>query len=182
MTMRRTTLVLRVGAVVLLGVVSAGVGVAVESRSDLDEARHRVDRAWAGLHARLVERYDLLAAAAGAADERLPGPSSLPAAVEQAWRDWQGASTATGQVAAANRLEGLAARLAATVEAVPRLRSSGTVQAALDSLASSASESERLAYNGEVAAYERVRGGFPRALVAGVLGFDASRSLEVPLT
>jgi hypothetical protein len=38
----------------------------------------------------------------------------------------------------------------------------------------------RGAYNGAVAAYQRARGGFPRRLVAGALGYDDRRTLEVP--
>ena len=38
----------------------------------------------------------------------------------------------------------------------------------------------RAAYNTAVAAYQRARGGFPRRLVAGALGYDDRRTLEVP--
>jgi hypothetical protein len=35
-------------------------------------------------------------------------------------------------------------------------------------------------YNSAVLAYERVRGGFPRRLVAGALGYESRRTLEIP--
>jgi hypothetical protein len=85
------------------------------------------------------------------------------------------------QVKAAALLEGLAARLAALVEATPRLRSSGDVEGALAGVDRSDPTGGRQGYNRAVAAYEGVRGGFPRRLVAGALGFNPRRTLEIPV-
>lgn len=170
----------RIGVVALCGLVIAGIAVALWAKPDLDEARDRVDRAWADLHPMLVVRYDALAGAGTLAEERLGRPSDLLASLDEAMTAWRTADTATGQVAAANRLEGLAARLAVTAEATPRLRSSVAIRDGLAALRASAPEPARTAYNDTVARYEDSRGGWIRRLLAGALGFDPSRSLESP--
>jgi hypothetical protein len=83
-------------------------------------------------------------------------------------------------VAAAAHLEGLAARLATTVAATPRLRAAADVTAALRALEEADTAQAGASYNAAVKAYQRARGGFPRRLVAGALGYDDRRTLEVP--
>jgi hypothetical protein len=85
------------------------------------------------------------------------------------------------QAAAANRLEGFGARLRAMVEATPRLRSSETVRSALADMERTDPAPARTGYNQAVAGYEEVRGGFPRRLVAGALGFDSRRTVPLPV-
>jgi hypothetical protein len=60
------------------------------------------------------------------------------------------------------------------------LRSSAEVSGALEQLRSADTAGVRGRYNEAVAAYQRTRGGFPRRLVAGALGYDDRRTLEVP--
>ncbi len=62
----------------------------------------------------------------------------------------------------------------------PRLRSSGDIGQALDAFDRSDPAIPRQKYNEAAGAYEEVRGGFPRRLLSGALGFDASLTLEVP--
>lgn len=168
-------------ALVALGALGvAAVAVALVSRPGLDDGRKRVDRAWAALHPLLSVRYDALAGAGDAAEERLGRGTELLATLDEAVATWRTADTAARQLGAANRLEGLAARLATVAEATPRLKSSPAVRRALDQVGEAAPDDARARYNDVVAGYERERGGFLRRLLAGALGFDASRSLESP--
>jgi hypothetical protein len=50
----------------------------------------------------------------------------------------------------------------------------------MDRLRRTDTASLRAAYNAAVGAYQRARGGFPRRLVAGALGYDDRRTLEIP--
>jgi hypothetical protein len=179
---RRPGLALR-AVVLLASALAAGtVVLAVGSRTDLADAGERVDAAWGRLRPALDQRYDALDQAGDAARERLGSESSLLTDLDAAiavWRSSRG-GPADAQVAAANRLEGLAARLAATVSSTPRLRSSEDVADALEAVGEAGPERAGSDYNDAVAAYEDVRGGFPRRLVAGALGYDSRRTLEVP--
>lgn len=170
----------RVAVLVVCALVVAGAAVALLTKGDLDAARDRVDRAWASLHPMLVVRYDRLGNTGTLAAERLGRPSDLLTTLEAALSEWRTADTATGQVAAANRLEGLASRLAATAETTPRLRSSPVLRDGLAALRASLPERAQAEYNRTVARYEDTRGGWVRRLLAGALGFDPSRSLESP--
>jgi hypothetical protein len=102
--------------------------------------------------------------------------------IDRAVAAWPGTArrSTDEQVAAAAGLEGLAARLSATVATTPRLRASTDVAEAMRRLEQTDTTSARAPYNTAVAAYQRARGGFPRRLVAGALGYDDRRTLEVP--
>jgi hypothetical protein len=66
------------------------------------------------------------------------------------------------------------------VATTPRLRAATDVADALHRLEQTDTAPARAAYNTAVGSYERARGGFPRRLVAGALGYDDRRTLEVP--
>ena len=169
-------------AVVVSSLAASATAVALGSRADLASSRRRVDAAWAGLRPALDARYRALADAARIAHDRLGAGRAVfddIAAAVAAWPGTAGRPT-DRQVAAAAGLEGLAGRLVATVAATPRLRTAGDVSDALHRLQQSDSAAGRVVYNRAVAAYQRARGGFPRRLVAGALGYDDRRTLEVP--
>jgi hypothetical protein len=169
-------------AVVVSAAAASATAVALGSRSDLAASRRRVDRAWLALRPGLDARYQALGGAATVARERLGAGRALFDDVGRAVADWPGtARSATDrQVEAAAALEGLAARLEATVAATARLREAPDVTAALGRLRSTDTAAGRGAYNRAVAAYQRARGGFPRRLVAGALGYADRRTLETP--
>ena len=176
-------LLLVVVALVVSAVAASATAVALSSRSDLSASRRRVDTAWAGLRPALDGRYQSLAAAATTARERLGADRAVFADIAAGMAEW--ASTARQpterQVAAASRLEGLATRLASTVAATPRLRAAGDVSGALGGLQQAGTVvAARSRYNEAVKTYQKARGGFPRRLVAGALGYDDRRTLEVP--
>lgn len=173
---------LRVGVLLVSAVVTGTVVLALGSRGDLEQAGDQVDAAWAQLRPGLDQRYDALGRAGDAARERLgddPGLLSDLAGALEGWRE-DGRQPVEVQAALANRLEGFGARLRAMVAATPRLRSSDAVGGALAGMDQADPTAQRNGYNQAVAGYENVRGGFPRRLVAGALGFDARRTLEFP--
>ena len=173
---------LRAGVLIVSAALTGAVVLALGSRGDLETAGEGVDAAWAQLRPGLDQRYLSLGRAADAARERLGDDPALLADLAGAlarWRD-AGRRPVEVQAAVANQLEGFGARLRTLVEATPRLRSSEAVAGALAEMDEVDPIEARTGYNRAVAGYEDVRGGFPRRLVAGALGFDARRTLEVP--
>ena len=175
-------LLLVVVALVVSALAASATAVALSSRSDLAASRQRVDGAWGALRPQLHTRYRALADAARVAHDRLGAGRAVFDDIGSAVGAWPGTARAATdrQVAAAAGLEGLATRLAATVAATPRLRTAADVTAALDRLRATGPPAARNAYNQAVAAYQHARGGFPRRLVAGALGYADRRTLEIP--
>ena len=174
---------LRAVVLVVAAVVSGSAVLAFASRGDLQQAAGRVDSAWAQLRPALDERYRFLSRAGDAARERLGDDGDLFADIASGLERWEaaGRQPVDTQAAVANRLEGFGARLRAMVEATPRLRSSQPVTDALANMERADPEAARTGYNQAVAGYENVRGGFPRRLVAGALGFDSRRTVPLPI-
>ena len=179
---RRGLLLVVVALVVSTGAASA-TAVALGSRSDLAASRRRVDAAWTALRPGLDAHYQALGDAARLARDRLGAGRAVFDDIGSAVAAWPGTARAATdrQVAAAAALEGLASRLEATVAATPRLRGAPDMTGALDRLHRSDTAAGRAAYNSAVAAYQRARGGFPRRLVAGALGYADRRTLEIPV-
>lgn len=174
-------LLLVVVALVVSALAASATALALSSRSDLSAARRRVDGAWGQLRPALDARYRSLGEATSAARARLGADRAVFSDIGDAVAGWPGtAGVATErQVAAAAHLEGLAGRLSATVATTPRLRSAADVGAALQRLQQTDVAPGRAAYNAAVDGYQEARGGFPRRLVAGALGYDDRRTLEV---
>lgn len=180
--MRRRGLLLVLVAVVVSAAAASATAVALSSRSDLASSRRRVDGSWLALRPALDNRYRTLGDAAGTARARLGAGRAVFDDIAGAVAAWPGTthSATDAQVAAAARLEGLAGRLSATVAATPRLRTAAEVVDAMHRLQQTEAAPARQAYNSAVGAYQRARGGFPRRLVAGALGYADRRTLEVP--
>ncbi|HYH48480.1 MAG TPA: LemA family protein [Acidimicrobiia bacterium] len=177
------SLLLVVVALVVSALAASATAVALSSRSELASSRKRVDASWARLRPELDVRYQRLAEAGGVAREALRADRTLFGEIDTAVSQWPGTRTARTdrQVAAAAVLEGLIARLAATVATTPKLRASPAVTTAVQRLQATDTGPGRDAYNAAVSTYQRARGGFPRRLVAGALGYEDRRRLEVPI-
>lgn len=179
---KRRMALLVVVALALSAVAATATAVALSSRADLSASRRQVDVAWSALRPSLDARYTSLGQAAGVARESLKADRAVFGDIARAVTDWPGTERlpTDRQVAAAAHLEGLVARLSATVSATPRLRAAAEVAAALRPLEQSDTAQTGAPYNTAVKAYQKARGGFPRSLVAGALGYDDRRTLEVP--
>jgi len=145
-------------------------------------SRHRVDVAWVALRPALTTRYQSLGQAATVARARLNADRAVFDDIARAVADWPGTDRwpTDRQVGAAAHLEGLAARLKVTVGSTSRLRAAPDVTTALRPLEETDTARAGAPYNNAVLAYQRARGGFPRRLVAGALGYEDRRTLEVP--
>jgi hypothetical protein len=176
---RRRVALLVVVALVVSAVAASATAVALGSRTELSSSRHRVDVEWAALRPALTTRYQNLGQAATVARARLNADRAVFDDIAKAVAGWPGTERwpTDRQVGVAAHLEGLAARLAATVATTPRLRAATDVTEALRPLEQTDAAQ---AYNNAVLAYQRARGGFPRRLVAGALGYEDRRTLEVP--
>ena len=179
---KRRLVLLVVVALVVSAVAASATAVALGSRAELSSSRHRVDSAWMALRPALTTRYQSLGQAATVARARLNAQRSVFDDIAKAVSDWPGTERwpTDRQVGAAAHLEGLAARLAATVATTPRLRGDADVTQALRPLQQTDTAQAGAPYNNAVLAYQRARGGFPRRLVAGALGYEERRTLEVP--
>jgi hypothetical protein len=169
-------------ALTVSAVAASATAVALSSRSDLSNTRGHVDTAWRQLRPALDTRYRLLGEAARTGRDTLRSGRGVFDEIDTAVAAWPATAPAPTerQVAAAAHLEGLAARLTATVATTPRLRTAAPVTQAMERLRQTDTAPGRQAYNAAVGAYQKARGGFPRRLVAGALGYDDRRTLEVP--
>jgi hypothetical protein len=163
----------------LVAVLVAGVVLVFSSRSDLKDARGRVDAAWEPLHTQLDSRYDVLHTAFTYDPiKTVPGP--FHSIVRQAansyqhWRDLESHNGSVGaEVQAANDLEAAARRLVYAAHQAPRLKGN---QAALDKV--DAYNAQRIPstagdFEIQVARFEKVRSRPVNQLAARVLGYDA---------
>lgn len=179
---KRRMVLLVVGALAVSAIAASATAVALNSRSDLSSSRRQVDTAWAALRPVLTARYQSLGHAASVGRARVNADRTVFDDIAKAVSDWPATERwpTDRQVGAAAHLEGLAARLAATVASTPRLRTASDVAEALRPLEAADVAQAGAPYNTAVRAYHKARGGFPRRLVAGALGYDDRRTLEVP--
>jgi hypothetical protein len=177
---RRSSPLMRLLVLVISALLTGSLVLGLGSRSDLRQARRRVTVAWTALRPPLEKRYQALARARDVVRDRL-GRTPLAGELDTALTRWRSRRDVDGAASAANRLEGLAGRLAAMADSSPRLRSSPEVSAALGAVERADPRAARQAYNRAVDGYEDVRGGFPRRLVAGALGYGAALTVEVAL-
>lgn len=179
---KRRMVLLVLVALAVSAIAASATAVALSSRADLSSSRQQVDVAWAELRPALTARYQSLGRAATVARARLNADRTVFDDIDKAVTDWPATERwpTDRQVGAAAHLEGLAARLSATVATTPRLRSATDVAEALRPLEATDAAQAGVPYNTAVRAYHKARGGFPRRLVAGALGYDDRRTLEVP--
>jgi hypothetical protein len=179
---KRRMALLVVVALAVSAVAASATAVALGSRAELSSSRRRVDDAWSALRPSLTARYNSLGQAAGVARARLNDNRTVFDDITRAVTDWPATERwpTDRQVAAAAHLEGLAARLSATVAGTPRLRAAEDVAAAMRRLEETDTAQAGAPYNAAVKTYQKARGGFPRRLVAGALGYEDRRTLEVP--
>lgn len=179
---KRRMALLVVVALAVSAVAASATAVALSSRADLSSSRRQVDVAWSALRPSLNARYNSLGQAASVARDSLNANRTVFDDISKAVTDWPGTQRwpTDRQVAAAAHLEGLVARLSATVSTTPRLRAAADVAGALRPLEQSDTAQTGAPYNTAVKAYQKARGGFPRSLVAGALGYEDRRTLEVP--
>jgi|SRR5690349_1683932 len=164
----------------LVAVLVAAVVLVFSSRSDLKDARGRVDTAWDQLRrGQLDSRYDVLHSAfANDAIKTVPGPfHAIVQNVAFAYQHWRDLETHNGstasEVQAANDLEAAGRRLVYAAHQAPRLTGNQTALAKVDAFAAQAPPSKAKPFEAAVARFEKVRSRPVNRLAARVLGYDA---------
>jgi len=177
---KRVPVALLVLAVVVM---AALAGFVLTGRPELDRTRDRVDRQWVALRPPLDARYAKLGAFSTVVrntlgEDRTPIRDTRVALAK--WQRLRGARAArsTDEVAAANVLEGDAARLKAMVDASARLHDNNAVRDAMTAFDTATIEVGRRAYDQAVHDYEHARRGLVRRLATALLGYGARPVFE----
>jgi len=176
-------LVRRILLLALALVVAAAAGYTLVARSQLERARDDVEASWSALAEPLDARYALLGAVTAAIGDTGGPAAALVSDVDDALERWRSArrgnAPVDAQVDAANRLEGLGRRLAATVRASVRLSGRPEVVAALDAYAGAPVPEQAAAYDAAARRYADERSSSARRLVAQVLGYEAVSAFDL---
>jgi hypothetical protein len=163
----------------LVAVLVAAVVLVFSSRSDLKDARGRVDSSWVPLRRQLDSRYDVLHTAfADDAIRGVPGPfHAIVQNVAFAYQHWRDLETHNGstssEVQAANDLEAAGRRLVYAAHQAPRLKGNKPALDKVDAFRSQTTPSTAKAFELDAAHFERVRSRPVNQLAARVLGYDA---------
>jgi len=163
----------------LVAVLVAAVVLVFSSRSDLSDARGRVDSQWVTLRRQLDSRYDVLHTAfADDGIRTVPGPfHAIVQNVAFAYQHWRDLETHNGSVAsevqAANDLEAAGRRLAYAAHQAPRLKGNESALGKVDAFTLQATPSQAKPFEVQVARFEKVRSRPVNRLAARVLGYDA---------
>ena len=172
----------------LVAVIVAGVVLVFTSRSDLREARGRVDTAWTPLQSQLDVRYDVLHSSfTDGAVRGVPGPlNSIVRNVAMAYQHWrdlgQHDGSVASEVAAANDLEAAGRRFVYAAHLAPRLQGNQSALAAIDAYANNQlPKPETVAkFEAEAAHFEKLRDQPANRLAARVLGYRSIPDYDNP--
>jgi hypothetical protein len=171
----------RVALLVLVVGVAGAAALVGTARPALDRAYDDATARWRAVAPALDERYEALAAVSGAVQAIGGNGAAVASEVDDGLERWVSArrgGDTREQVGAANLLEGLARRLAATIEASARLSREGAVGDALATFERRRVPDAGRAYNDAVDAYEEERNGVVRSVAAGMLGYRGLAHLD----
>jgi hypothetical protein len=164
-------------------VVTGTVILVVTVRPGLQDDAQEVRRSWKPLLQPLAGRYTALGGVAAALEAAGTGDRTTTKQLKRALSDWEllaATNDDAAQAKNADRLEGLAARIRATVAASERLKTNADLTKAI-LLFDAATIPRRLVttYNDTVLDYERNRDGFMRGIVANLDGYDPHPTLQL---
>jgi len=163
----------------LVAVLVAAVVLVFSSRSDLKDARGRVDAAWVPLQQDLGSRYDVLHVAfTDDSIKSVSGPfHSIVRQTANSYQHWRDLVAHNGSVAAevqaANDLEAAGRRLAYAAHQAPRLKGNQPALAKVDAYTAQSIPSTAAKFEIQVARFEKIRSRPVNQLAARVLGYDA---------
>lgn len=147
----------------------------LRAKPGLEDARDSVDTSWEPLRMELVERYDTLDSATGAAsdaglDDALVG--ELRSSLDD-WSRSDNGSDATVGVTIANTLEGLGARLASVRTGNPLFEADEALAFTMAAYSDNAPDAVLVtAYSDAVDHYEGERSSALKKPLSGIFGFD----------
>lgn len=180
----------RFGLLLLVIVLLVGGAVAVifTARGPLQDGRDAVDARWAPIRTPLADRYDRLDQVATALNDAGAGERTYTVALAQELDTWHKladsrTANAGAEAAAANNLEGLAARARVNVAQSSRLKANPAISSAFDAFdIALVPPPSVVAYNRAVRKYEATRTESMKQLAASLLGFDARPILVIGAT
>ncbi|MGZ6963765.1 MAG: hypothetical protein ACXVKA_06055 [Acidimicrobiia bacterium] len=164
-------------------IVTGTVILVITVRPGLQDDAQEVRRTWKPLLQPLAGRYRALGGVEAQLEAVGNGDRDLTKELKRSLSDW-GLLLATNdagtQAATANKLEGLAARIRATVRGSDRLKSNvGLNQSLAAFYAVPVPPKEISRYNTTVLNYERNRDGVLRGIVASLDGYDPHPTLQL---
>ena len=180
MARRFRRIALALGVVLVTG----AVVLVIAERPGLQDDADSVDRAWKPLATPLAARYTTLTALTAALDAAGAKDRDVTVRLHHELSDWDLLKVTTdlaAQARTANNLEGLEARVRASVRAgPPKLTNDPAVQKALaDFLAAKPAPATIRDYNDAVIAYEHNRDAFWSRLVADLDGYDTRSTFQL---
>lgn len=169
--------------VLVVVLVTGTLILVITVRPGLQDDAQEVRRTWKPLLQPLATRYGALDGVANALTAVGNGDRALTRQLERALSDWvllKSTSDDATQAETADELEGLAARIRATVAGSDRLRANTALAqsiTAFDQARVSPALVKR--YNDTVLRYERNRDGMLRGIVASIDGYDPQPTLQL---
>lgn len=149
----------------------------ISSYNGLVDKQTAVDNSFADLDSQLQRRNDLIPNLVSSVKAALNQEQAVFGELARARRNYAGASTDGGKLAAADDISRGIGRLLVIVENYPQLRSNQNIQDLMTQLEGTENrvQQARRDYNGVVTDYNRSIRRFPRSIVAGIFGFDKRR-------
>ena len=173
----------RIALTVAALLVAGAVVLVVTVRPGLQDDSEAVGTAWKPLVAPLATRYATLGGVAAALEGAGAADRDVTRTLKHALSDWEllRATTDTvGQSTTANQLEGLAARVRATITRSDRFKGNAALRKAMDAFDGTVPRAELVAhYNDAVVRYERTRDGTWARLVAALDGYGGRTTLQL---
>jgi hypothetical protein len=173
----------RIAAVAAVVLVAGAVLLVIVVRPGLRDDSEAVGAAWKPLVAPLTQRYAALGGVASALEAAGAGDREVTTQLRRGLSDWdllQVTTDAESQARTANSLEGLAARVRATVAAAARLQQNQALGQAIKTFDATVPPTKEVAhYNDVVVGYEQERDGFWNRIVAGLDGYSMRPTLQL---
>ncbi|MSO36708.1 MAG: hypothetical protein EXQ69_00480 [Acidimicrobiia bacterium] len=175
-------MVRRIALPLVLVLVTAAVVLVIAVRPGLQGDAEAVDRAWEPLAKPLAVRYEALAGVAEALDAAGASDRDVTRRLRRVLSDWDLLVVTTDsptQAITANELEGLAARVGATVASSEKFKNDSALTAAITTFNEAIPTPKQVAtYNGTVEVYAGSRDGFWRGIVASLDDYPARPTLQ----
>lgn len=172
-----------VAAAMALLLVGGTTALLRNSNAAIKRSSERVDAQWAPLAAVLRPRYSRLGALTQVV-RAAQGDRDLLRDIDASLAQWNHIKTTDvdALVVAANRIEGLAARLLQSIESSPRLRSAEGTTRAVQSYGRADPAASAGPFNAAVEQYDDTRNSLVKRPAAMVFGFQERRTFERPVT
>ncbi len=161
----------------LVAIIAIFIGSTYNSFVKQNEA---VNAQWAQVESQYQRRFDLIPNLVNSVKGIMKQEQTVFDDIAKARSQYAGAATPDQKAAAASEVESSLGRLLVVMENYPQLRSVETVQSLMSELSGTENRIsvERMRYNEMVRDYNVSVKTFPRAMIAGMFGFQARTMFE----